>query len=119
MNAGLGNLYRKQEFNTLFIYKLFSMSKCKDRCLRAVRGTQFIIPQGQNMKSVTSGKFDNINMNNWKQMDNEGLISYYMSSCFKKMQSLLLLPGNIFKRACCITEEVDNKETEFFCSLWG
>lgn len=37
------------------------------------------------MKSMTSGKFGNINKTNWKQMDNGELISYYKSSCFKKM----------------------------------
>lgn len=71
------------------------------------------------MKSMTSGKFGDIRKNNWKQMDKEGLISYYMPSCFKKMLNLFLLPGSILKRTCCITEEVDHKETEFFCSLWG
>lgn len=68
---------------------------------------------------MTSGKFVNINKTNWKQMDNGELISYYKSSCFKKMLNLFLVPGSILKRTLCITEEVDNKEIEFFCSLWS
>lgn len=52
-------------------------------------------------------------------MDNGELISYYKSSCFKKMLNLFLVPGSILKRTFCITEEVSNEEIEFFCSLWS
>lgn len=52
-------------------------------------------------------------------MDNGELISYYKPLCFKKILNLFLVPGSILKRTFCITEEVDNKEIEFLCSLWS
>lgn len=70
------------------------------------------------MKSTTSGKFGNMNKTNWKQMDNGELVSYYKSSCFKKMLNLFLVPGSILKRTFCTSEEADNKEIKLFCSLW-
>lgn len=70
------------------------------------------------MKSMTSGKFGNMNKTKWIQMGNGELISYYKSSCFKKMVNLFLVPGSILKRTLCISEEVDNKEIILFCSLW-
>lgn len=66
------------------------------------------------MKSMTSGKFGNMNKTNWIQMGNGELISYYKSSCFKKMLNLFLIPGSTL----CISEEFDNKEIKLFCSLW-
>lgn len=70
------------------------------------------------MKSTTSGKFSNMSKTNWKQMDNGELVSYYKSSCFKKMLNLFLVPGSILKRPFCISEEVDIKEIKLFSSLW-
>lgn len=94
------------------------MFSYKGRYEEVVRGTWFIVPEGQRMKSMTSGKFGNVNKTNWKQMDNGELISYYKSSCFKEMLNLFLVPGSILKRTFCISEEVDNKEIKLFWSLW-
>lgn len=86
--------------------------------MQSLQEEHFVVSRGEKMKSMTSGKFGNINKNSWKWMGDRELI-YYKSSCFNKMLNLFLVPGSILKSTLCITEEVDNKETEFFCSLWN